>query len=121
MDLKEFIRESLVQIARGIQEANDALKDTDAIVNPNGIQAYPTEAKAYGRIDPRFKDTDSLVHLVSFDVALHAETGTEAGGGLKLSIASVGIGANGKTKDSESTESRVKFEIPVKYPTTNKT
>lgn len=121
MDLKEFIRESLVQIARGIQEANNALKDTDAIVNPNGIQAYSTEAKAYGRIDPRFQDKDSLVHLVSFDVALHAETGTETGAGLKLSIASIGIGANGKTNDTESTESRIRFEIPVKYPSSNKT
>lgn len=104
-----------------MQEANDALKDTDAIVNPNGIQAYTTEAKAYGRIDPRFQDKDSLVHLVSFDVALHAESGTETGGGLKLSIASIGVGANGKTTDAERSESRIKFDIPVKYPSSKRT
>ena len=121
MDLREFIRESLVQISLGIQEANKALKDTDSVVNPSSVQTNSMEAKAYGRIDERVKDKGSLVHLIAFDVALHAESGTETGAGLKLSIASIGIGANGKTNDSESTESRIRFEIPMKYPSSNKT
>ena len=34
MDLKDFVRESLVQIANGISEANAALEGTSAAVNP---------------------------------------------------------------------------------------
>jgi hypothetical protein len=120
MDLQEFIKESLVQISKGIIEANEALADTDAVVNPTGVQAYSTEAKAYGRVDERFKDKDSIVHLVKFDVALHAEAGTETGGGLKLSIASIGVGAEGKSSDSEKSESRIQFDIPMVYPNSKK-
>jgi hypothetical protein len=120
MDLKDFIRESLVQIVGGIQEANDALKNTDAIVNPNGIVAYSTGAKAFGRIGKQLQERGSLVHLVSFDVALLAETEKQTGGGLKISIASIGVGADGNKNESRSTESRIKFEIPVKYPTSRR-
>lgn len=46
MDLKEFIKESLVQISTCINELNAALGNTGASLNPKGIKAYSTEAKA---------------------------------------------------------------------------
>lgn len=116
MDLKEFIRESLVQISTGIIEANTALTGTNAVVNPAAVKAYSTEAKAFGRIDPAFDKKQDLVHLVTFDVALHAESGTEAGGGLKLAIAAIGVDGGGKKRSLESSASRIRFEIPMKYP-----
>ncbi|MGL6159485.1 hypothetical protein [Microbulbifer sp.] len=119
MDLKEFIRESLVQISEGIIEANEQLKDTTAIANPHGIQAYSNEAKAYGRINETFQQKEQLVQLVDFDVALHADSGSEAGGGLKLSIASIGVDGGKKSTESSSSESRIKFSIPMVYPKGN--
>lgn len=116
MDLKEFVRESLVQISQGIIEANEQLKDTKASVNPGGVQAYSTEAKAFGRINEAFDHKGAVVHLVRFDVALHAETGNEAGGGLKLSIASFGLGTDRKKTATDSSESRIQFDIPMAYP-----
>jgi hypothetical protein len=116
MDLKEFIRESLVQISEGIQEANEKLNESEACVNPHGIQAYSNEAKAYGRINRKFDNKEQIVQLVDFDVALHADSGTETGGGLKLSIASIGVGADAKSSEKSSSESRIKFSIPMVYP-----
>lgn len=116
MDLKDFIRESLVQIANGISEANTALAGTTATVNPCNVQAYSTEAKAYGRLNDSFSEKDSLVELVEFDVAVTTESGTQTGGGLKISVASIGIGAEGKSTGSQSRESRIKFRIPMVYP-----
>ncbi|WP_298188612.1 hypothetical protein, partial [Metallibacterium sp.] len=37
MELKSFITETLVQIARGIDDANAALSDSEAIVNPRYV------------------------------------------------------------------------------------
>ena len=119
MDLKQFIRESLVQISEGIIEANEKLSDTSAIVNPDAIQAYSKEAKAFGRINEDFRSDDALVQLIEFDVALHAESGSEAGGGLKLSIASIGVDGGGKYSQTDSSESRIKFSIPMVYPKQN--
>jgi hypothetical protein len=117
MDLKDFIRESLVQISQGIEEANMALQGSVAEVNPPKFIAHSGESQAYGRVSATADENKPLVHLIDFDVAIQAQQGTEAGGGMKLSIASVGIGADAKTKDSQSTESRLKFGIPMVYPT----
>mgnify|MGYP000261649621 CR=1 FL=1 len=116
MDLKDFIRESLVQISQGIEEANEALKNSAAEVNPPKFIAHTGESQAYGRVSATADENKPLVHLVDFDVAIQAQQGSEAGGGLKLSIASIGVGADAKTKDSHSTESRLKFGIPMIYP-----
>lgn len=116
MDLKDFIRESLVQISQGIEEANEALKDSIAEVNPAKFIAHSGESQAYGRVSATADENKPLVHLVDFDVAIQAQQGSESGGGMKLSIASVGIGADAKTRDSSSTESRLKFAIPMVYP-----
>ena len=116
MELQEFIKETLVQISNGIYEANVALKDTSAIVNPDGIKAYSTDAKAYGRISTSSIGKEPIVELVSFDVAVQVESGSQTGGGLKLSIASIGLGAEGQKSNIQSSESRIKFQIPMIYP-----
>lgn len=118
MDLKEFIKESLVQISKGITEANQELEGTGSLVNPSGIRSNPNpnETESYARIIDTKKVGNEIVHWISFDVALHAESNSESGGGLKLSIASFGASANGKSSDGEKSESRVQFEIPMKYP-----
>jgi hypothetical protein len=118
MDLKDFITQSLVQIANGIIEANEQLAGTTAVVNPANIQAYSNEAKAYGRLNKAFSEKDALVELVEFDVAVTTESGTQTGGGLKISIASIGVGAEGKSTGAQSRESRIKFNIPMVYPVT---
>ena len=116
MDLKEFVSASLSQIAEGIIDANDKLKDKGAYVNPNGVQAYSNDAKAYGRLNADFKDHLPLVELVNFDVAVQVESGSQAGGGLKISIASIGVGAEGSSSESHSSASRIRFRVPMVYP-----
>lgn len=119
MELKSFIKETLVQVAHGIIEANEELKDTDAHVNPNSVQAYSNEAKAYGRINKDFKESLPLVELIEFDVAVQADSGTKTGGGIKISIASIGIGSEGSSEKSTAHDSRIKFSIPMVYPHSN--
>lgn len=40
MDLKSFITETLVQIAHGINDANVALSESEAIVNPRFVVGH---------------------------------------------------------------------------------
>jgi hypothetical protein len=116
MELKEFITESLVQIADGISEANLKLKDSDACINPNAVQVYSTNAKAYGRVHKDFEAGLPIVELVDFDVSVQAEAGTQTGGGVKITIATIGLGIDGKNTDSHSSDSRIRFKIPMVYP-----
>lgn len=118
MDLKEFIKESIVQIAQGIEEANKELEESPAMVNPMHVVANSDSAQAYARTKKPSHDNPGIriVEKVEFDVAVVAETGEGGKVGAKLSIASIGIGAQGETKSMNKSESRIKFSIPMVYP-----
>ncbi len=120
MDLKEFVKESIVQIITGIEEANLELKESEAMVNPVYVQMHSREAQGYGRTvkrDADRPDPDSrLLQKVDFDVALSVEAGQQGSAGAKLSIASIGIGAEAKTESSNRSESRIKFSVPIVFP-----
>ncbi len=118
MDLREFVKESIVQIAKGIEEANEELAESSAMVNPFHIVANSDSAQAYARTRPPSQNNPEarIVEKVQFDVAVVAESGEEGSAGAKLSIASIGIGAQGKVESSNKSESRIQFTIPVVYP-----
>lgn len=120
MDLKDFVKESIVQIAKGIEEANVELAESEAMVNPMYIIANSESAQSYARTKPRNQDDVNpdakVVEKVQFDVAVVVESGEQGTAGAKLSIASIGIGTEGKKERSNKSESRIQFSIPVVYP-----
>lgn len=120
MDLKEFVKESIVQISRGIEEANSELKDSEAMVNPIYVQTHSTQAQGYGRTAKRkdnSKHPDSkLLQVLDFDVAVTVEAGKQGSAGAKLSIAAFNIGTEGKIDSANRSESRIRFTIPVVLP-----
>ena len=122
MDLKEFIKESLVQINLAIEESNKKLEKlkSSAIINPSGIRINSENSQAYGREDSgeNYKNK-KVVHKIDFDVAVYAKDDTTTNGGAKISIASIGIDIGAQEKTSNKSESRLKFSIPVIYPEHN--
>ncbi|MCW8879374.1 MAG: hypothetical protein OQK04_02305 [Kangiellaceae bacterium] len=117
MDLKDFVKESLIQISKGITEANDELSGTGAMINPLNITINTENSQAYGRTGkPTRKEGSRVVENVDFDVAVVAEAGAKTNAGLKLSIASIGLGADGQSNTRDKSESRIQFRIPVVFP-----
>lgn len=117
MELKEFIKASLVQINQAISESNEQLEESGAVINPKGVQINSDNSQAYGR--QSWKDEHhkyKVVQKIDFDVAVYAQNDETAGGGAKISIASIGIGAEAEVKNMNKSESRLKFSIPVIYP-----
>ena len=121
MELKDFVKESLCQIAEGILEASKALDQTNAIVNPENIIVNSEQSQAYGRTRPsngHVQPNDSrVVEKVDFDVAVSVQEGSTTNAGIKVAIMSVGLGAGGKSEASSGYESRIKFSIPMVFPT----
>lgn len=119
MDLKDFIRESLVQIAKGIEEADAELVSSRAMINPKNIAVdHSGQAQHFGSLpdlDSGMLYLDS-VQAIDFDVAVHAKEGTEASAKGGLSVGSVGFGAKGSTSEAKSSESRIRFKIPMVLP-----
>ncbi|MDQ6982754.1 MAG: trypco2 family protein [Mariprofundus sp.] len=118
MDLKDFVKNSLSQIAEGIIDANETLSDTDAIVNPTEIVVNSDNSQAYGRtLSPALQDDPTrVVEKVEFDVAVTVQEGESTNAGIKVSVMSIGIGASGESSSTSGSQSRIKFTIPIVFP-----
>lgn len=114
MDLQTFVTSTLVQIAKGIGNAQDQLKGTGTLVNP-GLRGMFASAKVTA---PVVYISGVQVHIkdVSFDIAVTAsdEQSAEAGAGIKVWGAR--LGADGKVSSENSTVSRVQFSVPIVLP-----
>lgn len=107
MDLKEFTKETLIQIVQGVKEANDSLEQYGACVPGRTLKS---EQNVY--VDK--ERTYANAFEVDFDVAVTAtETdGTKGGGGLRVAqLFQAGIEANRSTENQSI--SRVKFTLPL--------
>ena len=103
MDLKDFIRETLLQIQRGIGEAQEEL-----------------HGKYKGLISPLFKPIESLtdadMEWVEFDVAITVTEGENRDVSGKLNVAAISLGGSGKKSHETESVSRVRFRVPVMPP-----
>lgn len=116
MELEDFVSESLKQIIKGIQSAQDfAQKEgRGAKINPRGITGLKKDSK--GQRQPHDISTKLPVERVEFDVAVTASETSEkkGGGGLRVWVVSVGAEV-GKTAEN-MTVSRIRFSVPVVLP-----
>ncbi|WP_415904026.1 hypothetical protein ACMXYW_10575 [Neptuniibacter sp. QD48_55] len=116
MDLKDFIKQSIVQVTEAIVESNAELKGTGAVVNPGKIQVNSDSSQAYGRESSKLVHDSRVVHKLDFDVAVVAEDEQSAEAGAKISVMSLKIGADGGVNYTNRSESRIKFSVPLIYP-----
>jgi hypothetical protein len=137
MDLREFVRDALVQICQGVFEAQG--KSGTAVINPR------LKTAAYDKDDPdsRYRlDPENLKNVgivatnyanghadvVEFDVAISvtssksASTTVEGEGKVegKIYVASADVSLQGQHKrgheSSQSDVSRIRFRVPVQFP-----
>lgn len=119
MDLETFVKETLLQIVRGIEGASAELKDTSAKINPENVQPLiSSEHKLYGYYDPDTKNKyKKPVQTIEFDVAVYASQGTKTKGGIAVMVGALGLGSSGESRKDDGSHSRIKFGVPVLLPT----
>ena len=107
MELNEFVTETLMQIAKGIEDAQKRLKEngSEAIINTSMTETDVGHTVTGGRRRP--------VEFVEFDVAILANEGTETKAGVSLTVASLlKLDAGGRSNQSSGSE----FKVPMSYP-----
>lgn len=111
MDIKDFVKESLIQIADSINEVNIELEEKGTFIPSCDIVGE-------GVLFSVIKDSETRHFVkVEFDLAVTVsrEHGTSGGGGLSIaSLANMGI--NSKDKEGKEEISRIKFMIPMALP-----
>lgn len=116
MNLEDFIAQSLSQIAKGIEKANQELADSRAIVSPKNIKGVSkNNSSTYGMLKTD-EDEWAVVQEIEFDVAVTASQGKEAKAGAGISVGAITLGATGKEDNKSSSVSRIKFSIPMLLP-----
>lgn len=110
MDIQEFIKETLTQIANSANEVNKALESIGAFV--------PSKCVNGDNIVVRTDETmPKNVVMVDFDIAVTASEGKSTSGGGSLHIASVVNAGMGKGSNSETQQThRIKFSMPLVLP-----
>lgn len=111
MDLETFIAETLRQIVKGVITAQQHKDCSGARINPDTIRNKPAGSEIY---------VGERVQKVEFDVAVTISEASEKQGKGSIGIASIGLGVGGQASStaSNSSVSRIKFEIPLILPTT---
>jgi len=124
MDLKDFIKETLIEIATALSEANAELSSIDAIINPKDvIVATNDKSSIYGYLAKESENRDNRrpVHVVEFDVSVTATDKTGTKGGIGVMVAGIGLGSQGQSEAANSVYSRLQFKVPIALPVGKKT
>ena len=119
MDLQTFIKETLIQIANGVAMASPGIKEKGGMVNPRNVGITIRDGKpVYEFYDDKTpaERFSRAAEIVDFDVAISATEGTETKGGIGIMVGAIGLGTHGKSDAENSTESRVRFRIPIVLP-----
>ena len=102
MELKDFIKNTLVEIATGVKEAQEATKELGATVNPEVIDSKSGNKSV----------SKENVGSVEFNVAVTATDEANAGASIKVAI----FNAGGGLKEINTSVSTISFKVPIVLP-----
>lgn len=116
MELKDFVRETLLNIVQGVKEAQDVCGISGAIISPRDAGQLGHKVK--------IKTKPHYVQIVDFQVILGEdrtkETGTTDKGVIGVVLSAVGFGGevnkSNKQEEGNTAQTCVKFSVPVILP-----
>jgi hypothetical protein len=114
MDLRDFVSETLIQIADGVKQAQEKATEIGARVNPK-LTGGATHAAQHGFLAA----SGAPAQIVQFDVALTVKEGSGTKGGIGIFAGAVTLGSSGQSNAENSSVSRVKFSVPLSFPESN--
>ena len=105
MQLREFVKATIFQVTKGVQDAQAACRDSGAVIAPSVFR----------------NGNNVALQLVEFDVAIAASEAASEKAGPGLLVAGLGVGARSEANETASTLNRIKFSVPVYLPGDSKT
>jgi hypothetical protein len=112
MELKEFVSETLKQIAEGVSEAQQMVKERGAIVNPKLVGDWREGAK-HGLL---LTVSGKKASVVEYDVAVTVREEAGKKGGIGVLAGAIALGGQGQTSSENSSISRIKFNVTLELP-----
>jgi hypothetical protein len=113
MELKDFIRETLSQIAADVEAAQTEVRGAGGFVNPaHRPRDQEPDKSHFGSLA-----SGQNIFLVDFDVTVTVVETTETDGKAKLNVAGfLSLGAGGQSNASSTATNRICFKVPLAMP-----
>lgn len=116
MELKDFVRETLLNIVQGVKEAQDVCGIEGAIISPRNAGQLGQKAQIKNKLH--------YVQIVDFEVVLGEdrtkETGSTNKGVIGVVLSVVGfrgeVNKSNKQEEGNTAQTCVKFSVPVILP-----
>lgn len=103
MELKEFITNTLSEIAQGVADAKPLYKSLGGEINPK-------------KHDSDAKDSYKSITIVNFEVALGQNTSDTNTKGIGVLFGMLSVGGDNVDKKSEQYATKIQFSVPVILP-----
>lgn len=107
MNLDEFVSVVLVNISKGVKDAQVEVEDFGGSVNPREILSVA--GVDYAQIPT--KETS-----IEFDILVEVSESNQNKGDGKLDLKVLSFGASGSSSDKLSRSQRIKFSVPLILP-----
>ncbi len=106
MDLNEFIKRTLIDIAKGIKESQEEGLKLGAVINP----------QLSTRDSVKIKDGYYTIQKIEFEIGLTVKEGLENKSGIGVAIGHIDIGKNIKKEGNNTSVNNIKFTVPMILP-----
>lgn len=103
MELKEFVKRTLAEIAEGVSEGAKAAEAFGAIVNPRGFMMG-------------IESDEGENVSIEFTVGLSISDATQTKGGIGVVAGIFAIGSQGQSNDATLSTTHIKFNVPMVLP-----
>lgn len=110
MELKEFIKSTIKQIAESVDELNQEFEGKQTFVNPTNIKGIGEKPYV------PFAFTDYNVTNIDFDLSVDVENKEGTTGKVGVLASVIGVGVSSTEGRVQHSESKVRFTIPVVLP-----
>ena len=110
MELKEFIKSTIKQIAESVEELNKEFEGKRVVVNPTS----PNDIRDIPNISTRNRAYN--VTNVDFDLSVSVESNEGSTGKVGVVASIVGLGVSSTEGHVQHSESKVRFTIPIMLP-----
>lgn len=114
MELRDFISNTLKQIAEGVQLSQERFSELNGAVNPSHLQQISGEIP-YGK-EIGLKGYAKILCNVQFEVSLTSDNTTNTNGGIAVLFGALSLGGKQSTESKDVALNRVKFNIPIVLP-----
>ena len=100
MSLQDFVQQTMIEIMEGVKKA---------ATDPRAPKAEEGDLAGFNRTIEGSS--------IDFDLAVTVSQSNQSEGGLKVSVLGIGVEAGGSKSAETQSEHRVKFSVPVTFPT----